>query len=39
MSAAFFILYVAMLPGNGSDSYMGSSGLSSTGVGRGKVKC
>lgn len=40
MSAAFSILYVGMLPGNGSDIVMWeASGLSSMGVGRGKVEC
>lgn len=39
MSAAFSILYVAMLPGNGSDSYMGSEWfeLHRGGEGKGQV--
>lgn len=40
MSAAFSTLYVGMLPGKGSDIVMWeASGLSSMGVGRGKVEC
>lgn len=39
MSAAFSILYVGMLPGNGSDSYVGSKWFELHRGGKGKVKC